>query len=101
MQIEQELIQEGDLVERKGGKVLGKVTSINGEVITIKTETSTIFGNPINFRKWKPKEGDWVIPDTGIDIHNDTFIVYKYQIRGSILPDRCQPFIGTLPKPFV
>lgn len=45
---------------------------------------------------WKPKDGDWVIPDSGIS--DDTFIVYKYEEKGFLIPNRCQPFLGQLPK---
>lgn len=45
-------------------------------------------------QKWHPKEGDWVIPDTGID--EDMFVVMRYN-GVSLIPSRCQPFIGELP----
>ena len=44
--------------------------------------------------KWVPKEGDWVIPDTGID--KDMFVVMRYN-GVSLIPSRCRPFIGELP----
>lgn len=44
---------------------------------------------------WKPKIGEWVIPDTGID--DKMFVVMKYD-GVSLIADRCQPFIGELPK---
>ena len=45
-------------------------------------------------QKWIPKEGDWVIPDTGID--KDIFVVMKYN-GVSLIPSRCRPYIGELP----
>lgn len=45
-------------------------------------------------QKWTPKEGDWVIPDTGID--EDIFVVMKYN-GVSLIPSRCRPFLGELP----
>lgn len=47
-----------------------------------------------DYIKWKPQLGEWVIPDSGID--KDTFIVMKYN-GVSLIPERCQPFIGELP----
>lgn len=45
---------------------------------------------------WIPEEGEWVIPDSGIK--DDSFVVCKYRHQGGLLPRRCEPFIGTLPK---
>ena len=45
-------------------------------------------------KKWEPKIGDWVIPDTGID--KDIFVVMKYN-GVSLIPSRCRPFFGELP----
>lgn len=44
---------------------------------------------------WKPKIGEWVIPDTGID--DKMFVVMRYD-GTTLIADRCQPFIGELPK---
>lgn len=43
---------------------------------------------------WIPKNGEWVIPDTGID--KNIFVVMKYD-GISLIPERCRPFIGELP----
>lgn len=43
---------------------------------------------------WVPKEGEWVIPDTGID--KDMFVVMRYN-GVNLIPSRCQPFKGELP----
>ncbi len=45
-------------------------------------------------RKWEPKNGEWVIPDTGIN--EDMFVVMKYN-GVSLIPSRCRPFLGELP----
>ena len=45
-------------------------------------------------KKWIPKNGEWVIPDTGID--KDIFVVMKYN-GVSLIPSRCRPFFGELP----
>lgn len=45
-------------------------------------------------KKWHPKEGDWVVPDSGLN--NDSFIVVKYD-KIKLIPERCQPYMGTLP----
>ena len=44
---------------------------------------------------WIPKVGGWVIPDTGVN--EDMFVVMKYN-GISLIPNRCQPFIGELPE---
>ena len=44
---------------------------------------------------WTPNHGEWVIPDTGIN--EDMFVVMKYN-GVSLIPNRCQPFIGELPS---
>ena len=44
---------------------------------------------------WTPKVGEWVIPDTGV--YEDMFVVMKYN-GISLIPNRCQPFIGELPE---
>ena len=43
---------------------------------------------------WTPEPGEWVIPDTGVN--EDMFVVMKYN-GISLIPNRCQPFIGELP----
>lgn len=43
---------------------------------------------------WKPKIGEWVIPDSGIN--DDMFVVMRYD-GVSLIGDRCKPFIGKLP----
>ena len=48
-----------------------------------------------HFIKWIPEPGEWVIPDTGIN--EDMFVVMKYN-GVSLIPDRCEPFIGKLPS---
>ena len=45
--------------------------------------------------KWIPKPSEWVIPDTGIE--DDIFVVMKYN-GVSLIPARCEPFIGELPS---
>lgn len=45
-------------------------------------------------QKWHPKNGEWVIPDTGID--ENIFVVMRYD-GVSLIPSRCRPFIGELP----
>ena len=44
---------------------------------------------------WTPEPGEWVIPDTGVN--EDMFVVMKYN-GISLIPNRCQPFIGELPS---
>ena len=46
-------------------------------------------------RPWTPEPGEWVIPDTGVN--EDMFVVMKYN-GISLIPNRCQPFIGELPS---
>ena len=43
---------------------------------------------------WTPEPGEWVIPDTGVN--EDMFVIMKYN-GISLIPNRCQPFIGELP----
>ena len=45
--------------------------------------------------KWIPEPGEWVIPDTGVN--EDMFVVMKYN-GVSLIPNRCEPFIGKLPS---
>ena len=52
-------------------------------------------GDNGEMKLWIPKVGDWVIPDTGVD--EDMFVVMKYN-GISLIPNRCQPFIGELPE---
>lgn len=42
---------------------------------------------------WTPEPGEWVIPDSGIN--DDMFVVMRYN-GVSLIPNRCQPFIGEL-----
>lgn len=44
---------------------------------------------------WTPEPGEWVIPDTGVN--EDMFVIMKYN-GISLIPNRCQPFIGELPS---
>lgn len=46
-------------------------------------------------KPWTPEPGEWVIPDTGVN--EDMFVVMKYN-GISLIPNRCQPFIGELPS---
>lgn len=46
-------------------------------------------------RPWTPEPGEWVIPDTGVN--EDMFVIMKYN-GISLIPNRCQPFIGELPS---
>lgn len=48
----------------------------------------------LQWELWRPQPGEWVIPDSGIN--KDTFVVIKYN-GVSLIPERCQPFIGELP----
>lgn len=47
-----------------------------------------------SLKLWKPKIGEWVIPDSGIN--DDMFVVMRYD-GVSLIGDRCKPFIGKLP----
>ena len=48
-----------------------------------------------HYIKWEPEQGEWVILDIGIN--DDIFVVMRYN-GVSLLPNRCQPFIGELPS---
>lgn len=48
----------------------------------------------LQWELWRPQPGEWVILDSGIN--KDTFVVIKYN-GVSLIPERCQPFIGELP----
>ena len=47
-----------------------------------------------SLKLWKPKIGEWAIPDSGIN--DDMFVVMRYD-GVSLIGDRCKPFIGKLP----
>ena len=84
----------GDWITISGpmGKFTEQISSIN-------TDTFTLRGTNICYKsqatKWTPEPGEWVIPDTGVN--EDMFVVMKYN-GVSLIPNRCEPFIGELPS---
>lgn len=89
-----EALKIGDWITVSGptGRFIEKISAIN-------SETYTLSGTNICYKsqatKWTPEPGEWVIPDSGIN--DDMFVVMRYN-GVSLIPSRCQPFIGELPS---
>ena len=94
-----EQFKVGNFVRHKILRTAHKCTSINeGEFSNkISTVPSISFDSEYmnQYELWFPEPGEWVIPDTGVN--EDMFVVMKYN-GVSLIPNRCEPYIGELPS---
>lgn len=62
-------------------------------ILGLRSGGSVLYSDEVKL--WTPELGEWVIPDTGVN--EDMFVVMKYN-GVSLIPNRCEPFIGKLPS---